>query len=89
MFELLNIRKTDDLQGYMVDSKPCPTCQKSVTVFIEKGDLWKYNQGAYVQDVLWQYDVDTRERFVTGICGPCWNEQFRDFEFDAKFNIDL
>lgn len=77
MFTLHNPVKT--LNGsYVVTSHPCPTCNQTQNVAITSDKLFAYHQGAYAQDVLSAYDADVRERFITGICGICWNEMFGD-----------
>jgi hypothetical protein len=65
-------------ERYVVTSHPCPTCNETKTVSISSSELFAYHQGAYAQDVLSDYDADVRERFITGICGTCWDEMFSD-----------
>jgi hypothetical protein len=55
-------------------------CDTRVTVTITPEELYAYNQGAYAQDVLSDYDSDTREQFITGTCPDCWNAMFADFD---------
>jgi hypothetical protein len=89
MFTLLNPTKTADLLGYVVTSKPCPTCDESISIEIAPEKLFLYNQGGYAQDVLSNFDVDVRERFITGNCGECWNAMFgSDDEGDLDYLID-
>ena len=80
MFTLNEITKLDDLSGYFVTSHPCPMCDTKVTVTIAPEKLYAYNQGAYAQDVLSDYDPDTREQFISGTCPDCWNAMFADFD---------
>jgi hypothetical protein len=79
MFTLTNPTKTADLSAYVVTSLPCPTCKETTSIAIAPEKLFLYNQGAKVQDVLVGFDVDVRERFISGICGTCWNSMF-DFD---------
>jgi len=90
MFTLNNITKTADHSAYSVSSLPCPTCEDVITIQIAPEKLFLYNQGGYVQDVLSNFDVDTRERFITGTCGDCWNAMFGvdDDEGDLDYLID-
>lgn len=76
MFKLYNPTKTIDLEGYFVTSHDCPVCHTSATIVITPEQLYAYNQGAYAQEVLNYYEPDIVERFITGICGECWNELF-------------
>ena len=79
MFTLHNPMKVMN-ERYVVTSHPCPTCGEEKTVSISSEQLFAYRQGGYAQTVLSDYDADTRERFITGICGGCWNEMFGDEE---------
>lgn len=80
MFTLDNPVKTEPLSGYKVKSKACPSCGDSITILITPEALFAYNQGGYVQDVLKGFTPECRERFVSGICGDCWNSMFDDEE---------
>ena len=82
MFILNNIVKAADLSGYYAESKPCPTCNYTATVFVTPPQMFAYNQGAYIQNVLPDYDNDTRERFISGYCGECWNAMFSNDDFE-------
>jgi hypothetical protein len=72
MFALNNPNKTDDHEAYQVESLPCPHCKTKITITITPQQLYAYNQGEKIQDVLFDVPLDVRERFMTGICGPCW-----------------
>ena len=72
MFTLHNPTKLEDLSGYFVTSHACPMCGDRVTITVTPDKLFAYNQGAYAQDVLSDYDADVRERFISGICDVCW-----------------
>lgn len=75
MFTLNNPMKV--MEGkYVVTSHACPMCKETKTVSITSDKLYAYNQGALAQTVLSDYDVDVRERFITGYCGTCWDTMF-------------
>jgi hypothetical protein len=75
MATLLNIRKV--VEGtYKVDSLPCPRCGDVLTLELEGAKLYAYNQGAYIQDVFPNLNSGERERFISGICNPCWQQMF-------------
>jgi hypothetical protein len=84
MFTLHNITKVEDQSGYIVTSHPCPTCNTTTSVKITPDKLYAYNQGAYAQEVLSKYDPGTRERFISGMCDPCWAELYDDPEWDDE-----
>jgi hypothetical protein len=83
MFTLTNPMKVMN-DRYVVTSLPCPDCGTTKTVSISSQQLFAYNQGAYCQDVLKDYDAGIRERFISGMCDVCfctmtnfanWNEE--------------
>jgi hypothetical protein len=76
MFTLLNPTKTPDLSAYVVTSKACPTCKGVLSISIAPEKLFLYNQGGKIQDVLSDYPPAIRERFMTGMCGTCWDSMF-------------
>jgi hypothetical protein len=82
MFTLNNITKTADLRGYYVDSLPCPSCADVLTVEIPSARLFDYNQGAYAYQVFPDHTPDVWERFISGMCSPCWDAMF-SFDEDA------
>lgn len=65
-----------------IESKPCPFC--GTTEIIRLNSMDDYN--SWVGGVLIQYAMPyltpaQRERLMTGICDPCWEETFKD-DFD-------
>jgi predicted RNA-binding Zn-ribbon protein involved in translation (DUF1610 family) len=77
MSTLLDITKIEE-GTYQVSSLPCPQCGESLTLTITGPQLWAYNQGGYITDVFPDMDADNRERFISGVCPPCWNMMFPD-----------
>lgn len=61
---------------YKITSLACPSCDKSLTITITGEQLFKINQGAYVQDALSTISAGDRERFISGYCSKCWNKMF-------------
>ena len=80
MFKLHNPVKSEDLEYYTVTSHPCPTCKETIDIQITPDRLYAYNRGAYAQDVLSNYDPSVRERFISGMCDPCWKELYADWD---------
>jgi hypothetical protein len=78
MFTLHNPMKVMN-ERYAVTSHPCPMCNETKTVSISSSELFAYHQGALAQNVLSDYDADVRERFISGVCSPCWDSMF-EFE---------
>ena len=75
MFTLLDVTKIKE-RLYSVTSLPCPHCNTTVTLEITGEQLWQYNNNFSIQDVLHNIDIPVRERFMTGICGDCWDKLF-------------
>lgn len=75
MFTLLDVTKIKE-RLYSVTSLPCPHCNTTVTLEITGEQLWQYNNNFSIQDVLHDIDIPVRERFMTGICGDCWDKLF-------------
>jgi hypothetical protein len=61
---------------YTAKSLPCPYCKEQLAVEVSPPNLYMYNQGALVQEVLPDLKKHERERFVSGICKPCWKKEF-------------
>lgn len=78
---LENIRKVEE-GIYLVDSLPCPKCGDVLTTQLEGAKLFAYNQGAYIQDVFPNLSAGDRERFMTGVCNPCWQQMFMYMDED-------
>lgn len=82
MFTLLDVTKIKE-RLYSVTSLPCPHCNTTVTLEITGEQLWQYNNNFSIQDVLHNIEVPVRERFMTGICGDCWDKLFNPDEEEA------
>ena len=65
-----------------VTSKPCPHCQGKVTVTVNRFHWQRYLDGyCMIQKVIPSPDV--AERFLSGLCSPCWDEVIGEEEKDA------
>lgn len=52
----------------------CPFCGKESEVpGIPGTNLFKYNQGAFVQDAFPMLSAEERELILTGVCSTCWD----------------
>jgi len=77
MFTLTNLTKIYEGM-YRADSLPCPRCQGVGTIEIEGRQVFMYHQGAPVQEVLYNFEPEDRERFMTGFCNKCWSIMMED-----------
>jgi len=58
--------------GYTFHTR-CPSCNTRKDVSVKPDDLFKYRQGAHVQDAFPYLSRVEREALLTGFCDPCWN----------------
>jgi len=61
---------------YNIQSMPCIHCKTDVTIQITAPQLWAYNNGASIQEVLPDESLAVREQFITGTCETCWDNMF-------------
>lgn len=59
-----------------VKSLNCPHCGDTETIELTEPEWDSLRKRDYVQDALSRFPPDVRERFITGICGDCWNKIF-------------
>jgi hypothetical protein len=81
MLTLNNPTKFADQSAYFVSSNPCPSCDEVLTISVKPEQLFAYNQGGYAQDILSDYSLEVRERFISGYCDDCWKNIFGDEDF--------
>ena len=79
MFTLKNPTKLADLSGYTVYSHKCFGCGTFISLTVTPAQMFAYNQGATAQEVLADHSPVIRERFISGVCGTCW-DTFSDFD---------
>ena len=76
------VKKEEGL--YNLTSVVCPGCNTSLTLEISGQSAFLLNQNALIQDVLPDETLDVRERFISGICGTCWDAMFAVSELDEE-----
>lgn len=67
-------------QLYVFTTIPCPQCKASDEIEVKGRDLYRYNQGAFIQDAFPYLSPADRERLMSGYCGPCFDVLFSDEE---------
>ena len=66
------------LAGTYTASARC-YCGRVTTATVQASDLFRYRQGAFVQDAFPYLSTDEREAlFMTGTCASCWDDMFLD-----------
>ena len=60
----------------------CIRCEEEKTVNIDGADYiyWRYNRQDLIQNVFPHLTADERELMISGICGKCYDELFKDDE---------
>lgn len=56
----------------------CPTCKNQEKIRVKGEDLFAYNQGKHVQQAFPYLTPAQRERLITGICGKCFDDMFKE-----------
>jgi hypothetical protein len=84
--QLNNITKVEE-GLYSVESLPCPKCGDTYKLEIAGRQLHAYHNQSMVDEVLPDLSAEDRERFITGICPPCWDKMFEYEEMDAEFHL--
>jgi hypothetical protein len=58
----------------------CTRCKREIGVSVEVEDYLKWNQGMLIQKAMPYLSPDERELLISGICGPCFDQLFREEE---------
>jgi len=68
-----------ETQPHTIPTLPCPGCGKVIHVAVtrEQYDELTSPNRRNIQRILPDKDADTRERFITGYCPPCWDMLFQ------------
>lgn len=62
----------------------CPICGSEKTFVVTDEQYDMYISGDYhIQDIFPDLSAADRERFITGMCGQCWDDMFKDEEDDC------
>jgi hypothetical protein len=54
----------------------CIRCRSDHNVSLKGSDLFKYNQGKYIQEAFPYIPKDLREMMLSGICNTCFQTIF-------------
>lgn len=58
----------------------CPWCGETSTVTVTRVGYEAWVTGTKIQDAFPELSASDRERLISGVCGPCWDEEFSDDE---------
>jgi hypothetical protein len=84
---ITKIQEGEHAMNYMVSSPECPDCKTVLTIMITPPQLWQYNQGELIQDVIPEVSYDDRERFLSGYCVTCWDAMFPPSDDDEDDDL--
>ncbi len=76
------VKKEEGL--YNLTSVECPSCNSHLTIEISGESAFLLNQNALIQNVLPDQTLDVRERFISGICGTCWDTMFGEPDYEEE-----
>lgn len=62
---------------------PCVITGKPYSVTVKGADLYKYHQGALIQDAFPDVSVDDREFMISGVSPEGWKFTFGEDEDDS------
>ena len=66
-----NIEKIEE-GLYELESMSCPSCTLTAKVRVSGEKVYLMHNGGNISQVLEGESRDVAERFITGICGDCW-----------------
>jgi len=63
----------------------CPLCKKEEVLQVPQSgyDSWM-NGGVLIQRAMPSLTPTQREQLITGICGPCWDNTFKEEEEEEE-----
>lgn len=69
---------TTSPNNWVIIGPDCPVCGSSCPEFrCTKEQAYAYlNRTVVIQNIMPNVVPDDRERFISGICSPCWNKEF-------------
>jgi hypothetical protein len=70
---------TEDMTHYIF-SGTCMKCKKTIEIQIPKEALYKYNQGAFIQDAMSMLNKGEREFLMSGYCSTCFTIIAKEIE---------
>ena len=53
----------------------CRSCKESKDIEVDSNKYFQWLHGEYIQVVLPELSTDDRELLISGICGPCFDEE--------------
>ena len=60
----------------------CPKCQDTKAFDLDYDDYLRWQTGELIQKIFPNISAEDRERLITGICPKCWDEMFKEDEYE-------
>ena len=72
----MNVKNIEKIREglYELESISCPSCRDTVKVRVAGEKVFLMHRGGKISEVLDGESRDVMERFITGICGECWED---------------
>lgn len=64
--------------NYYIFDVPCVVCDEVSKIEVKGFDLFRYKQGALIQDAFNYKSSEEREYMLSGICSKCWDRMWLD-----------
>lgn len=84
----MNISKLEKItEGkYKVYSASCSECGDIAAIEVDSKWVFDMHQGGRVSDLMPfpKYSMAIREKFISGLCEPCWNKVMMGAELVAE-----
>ena len=58
----------------------CRICDQITTLLLDPNDIKEWQEGAHIQDAFNYLSEDERELLISGICGTCFDNIFKEDE---------
>ena len=75
---LLNPVISKEEDSFVVLDITCPSCGKVNQLMASKAGIRSWRQGEHIQNAFPELNPDQRELLLTGICGKCWDDTFKE-----------
>jgi hypothetical protein len=75
------VRPKDNYNDVFHVQITCNTCKTPYIMDVERADYEKRKEGALIQEAFPYLTADYRELFITGMCGKCFDNLFKDDRF--------
>ncbi len=58
----------------------CRICRETHTILADEADVYQWQDGGLIQDIMPYLTASERELLISGTCGVCFDEMFPPYE---------